>query len=225
MNVEHAGQRTRILIVDDHPAIRQALAWQIGQQSDMEVCGESADANEALCLVDDTRPQMVIVDITLKNSDGIDLIKRIKSRNSSVRMMVWSMHSELLYAERALRAGAHGYVSKDQVTDQIIKGVRLIMAGKIYLSPSMTEKLLHRTVGFRGASLEESPIESLSNRELEVFRLIGQGVKTSQIAVQLQVSLPTVWTYRDRIREKMGLNDGTELVHSATQWILENESR
>lgn len=222
MKRNQAKKRARILVVDDHPAVREALVSRIDRQPDMEVCGEAADANEALQLATDARPDAAVVDITLKAGNGLDLIKRIKARKHNVRMLVWSMHSESLYAERALRAGALGYINKDQATTQIIEAIRQVLAGKVYLSPHMTEKLLHRTVGSRRAALDRSPVDILSDRELEVFRQIGQGVKTTEIAKRLHVTVGTIWTYRDRIREKLDLSDGTKLVHYATQWVLDN---
>jgi DNA-binding NarL/FixJ family response regulator len=212
----------RALIVDDHPAVREALAIRIGKLRDLEVCGEAADVPEALALIDSQNPDIAIVDISLKNGDGIDLIKRIKARNSNVRMLVWSMHSEALYAERALRAGAHGYITKEQATNQIVDAIRQVLDGKVYLSPGMTDKLLHRAVGEGGESLEHAPVDALSDRELEVFRLIGQGIPTAEIAKRLHLSTKTVETYRDRIRHKFDLSNGTELAHFATKWALEN---
>lgn len=221
MKRNQAKKRVRILVVDDHPAVREALVSRIDRQPDMEVCGEAADINEALKLVAGARPDAAVVDITLKTGNGIDLIKRIKDRKQGIGLLVWSMHSESLYAERALRAGALGYINKDQATTQIIEAIRQVLAGKVYLSPQMTEKLLHRTVGSRGAALDRSPVDILSDRELEVLRQIGQGVKTTEIAKRLHVSVGTIWTYRDRIREKLDISDGTKLVHYATQWALD----
>lgn len=215
-------KRARILIVDDHPAVREALASRIGRQPDLEVCGEAADMSEALGLVADTQPDLAVVDISLKTGNGIDLIKRIKDRNDSVRMLVWSMHSESLYAERALRAGALGYINKDQATDKIVEAIRRVLEGKVYLSDAMAEKMLHRAVGGGREEVTRSPLDVLADRELEVFRLIGQGVKTAEIAERLHLSVKTVETYRDRIRLKLDLSDGTELAHYATQWVLEN---
>jgi DNA-binding NarL/FixJ family response regulator len=216
-------KRARVLIVDDHPAVREALAWRIGRQSDLKVCGEAADMSEALRLLADTNPDVAVVDISLKASNGIDLIKRIKDRNAHVRILVWSMHSEALYAERALRAGALGYVNKDQATDRIVEATRRVLEGKVYLSEAMSERLLQRAVGGARAEVTRWPLEVLADRELEVFRLIGAGVKTADIAERLHLSVKTVETYRDRIRKKLDLSDGTQLAHYATQWALENE--
>jgi DNA-binding NarL/FixJ family response regulator len=212
----------KVLIVDDHPAVREALVLRISRQPDLEVCGEAADMSEALRLVAHTLPDLAVIDISLKTGNGIDLIKRIKDRNDSVRMLVWSMHSESLYAERALRAGALGYINKDQATDKIVEAIRRVLEGKVYLSDAMAERMLRRSVGSGRKEVTRAPLDALADRELEVFRLIGQGVKTAEIAERLHLSVKTVETYRDRIRQKLDLSDGTELAHFATQWLLEN---
>lgn len=214
--------RTRVLIVDDHPAVREALALRIGRQPDLEVCGEAADVADALRLVADAQPDVAVVDITLKSGNGIDLIKRIRDRNDDVRILVWSMHSESLYAERALRAGALGYVNKDQATDRIVEAIRRVLTGKVWLSETMAERMLQRAVGRTQEVSAHAPVDVLADRELEVFRLIGEGVKTANIAERLHLSVKTVETYRDRIRRKLDLSDGTKLAQYATQWVLEN---
>ena len=214
--------RAKVLIVDDHPPVREALALRIARQPDLAVCGEAADVGEALRLLADTRPDVAVVDITLRSGDGIDLIKRIKDRDDHVRVLVWSMHGESLYAERALRAGALGYVNKDQATGTIVEAIRRVRDGKVWLSEAMSERLLRRAVG-GGQCVLRSPVDALADRELEVFRLIGRGVKTAEIADRLHLSVKTVETYRDRIRHKLGLADGTRLAHYATQWVLEND--
>jgi DNA-binding NarL/FixJ family response regulator len=215
-------QPARVLIVDDHPAVREALAIRISTQRDLEVCGEAADMAEALRLIAATDPDVAVIDIALKDGNGIDLIKRIKDRNDRVRMLVWSMYGEDLYAERALRAGALGYLNKEHATDEIVNAIRQVLAGKVYLNRIMTEKLLKRAVGDTGPSLERSPVEALSNRELEVLRLIGQGLKTQEVAERLHLSPKTVETHRDRIRAKLDLKDGHELGRYAQRWVLEN---
>lgn len=222
MSNNQKGKRARVLIVDDHPPVREALALRIGRQPDLEVCGEAADVGEALRLLAGARPDVAVVDITLKSGDGIDLIKRIRDRDDHVRILVWSMHPESLYAERALRAGALGYVNKDQATGTIVEAIRRVLEGKVYLSEAMTERLLHRAVGGGRDGVTRSPVDVLADRELEVFRLIGEGVKTAEIAERLHLSVKTVETYRDRIRQKLDLADGTKLAHYAAQWILEN---
>lgn len=222
MKHKQTKKRARILIVDDHPAVREALALRIGRQPELEVCGEAADIGEALRQVADTQPDVAVIDISLKTGNGIDLIKRIKDRNDRVRMLVWSMHSESLYAERALRAGALGYINKDQATDKIVEAIQRVLDGKVYLSDTMAEKMLHRAVGGGQNEVTRSPLAALADRELEVFRLIGEGMKTMEIAERLRLSVKTVETYRDRIRKKLDLRDGTELSHHATRWVLEN---
>lgn len=216
------GKRVaRVLIVDDHPAVREALILRCSREPDLEVCGQAADVAEALEILDAANPDVAIIDISLKNGNGIDLIKRIKARNESVRMLVWSMYSESLFAERALRAGALGYINKEQATDQIVVAIRRVLDGKVYLSETVSENLLHRAVGEKGRHIDRSPFDFLSDRELEVLRLIGQGLKTQEIATQLHLSIKTVETYRDRIRGKLDLSDGAKLARFALQWVLE----
>jgi DNA-binding NarL/FixJ family response regulator len=203
--------------------VREALAIRIGRQRDLEVCGEAADLSEALLLVAGTQPDVAVVAISLRTSNGIDLIKYIKDRNSHVRILAWSMHSESLYAERALRAGALGYINKDQATDKIVEAIRRVLAGKVWLSEAMAERMLQRAVGTGRPEASGLPLDALAGRELEVFRLIGQGAKTAEIAERLHLSVKTVEPYRDRTRQKLDLDDGTKLAHHATQWVLENE--
>jgi DNA-binding NarL/FixJ family response regulator len=215
-------KKSQILIVDDHPAVREALAMRIGRQPDLKVCGEAADVSEALRLIAETDPEVAVIDISLKSGNGIDLIKRIRDRNDRVRVLVWSMHSESLYAERALRVGALGYITKDQATDRIVEAIRRVLEGRVWLSDAMAERLLQRAVGVGRPEVARSPLDALADRELEVFRLIGAGVKTAEIAERLHLSVKTVETYRDRIRQKLDLSDGTKLAQYAAQWVLEN---
>ncbi|HLW64665.1 MAG TPA: response regulator transcription factor [Gemmataceae bacterium] len=218
MSIVKARKRARILIVDDHPAVREALSQRIDRQKDLEVCGEAADIGEALRQLAENPPDVAVVDISLKTGSGLDLIKRIKDRSEQIRILVWSMHSESLYAERALRAGALGYINKDQATDKIVEAIRRVLSGKLYLSDSMSERILQRTIGGQPT---RSPLEALADRELEVFRLIGQGVKTADIAERLHLSVKTIETYRDRIRHKLDLRDGAALAQAAAQWTMD----
>jgi DNA-binding NarL/FixJ family response regulator len=218
---ETRSSSTRILIVDDHPVVREGLAMQIATQPDLEVCGEAEDVPGALALLPSARPDLAIIDISLKKGNGIDLIRRIKDRYPTVRILVWSMYAENLYAERALRAGAEGYLHKGRATSQLLDAIRAVLAGKVYVSEELASGLLHRVVG--GQALERSPIDLLSNRELEAFELIGQGQATEKIATLMNVSPKTVETYRARIKEKLGLSNVTELVQQATQWVLESK--
>lgn len=220
--LEAGKPAAKVLIVDDHPAVREALAIRIAQTPDLRICGEAADIAEALQLIESTQPDVAVIDITLKSGDGIDLIKRIKARGEKIRLLVWSMHSESLYAERALRAGALGYITKEQATDRIVETIRQVLAGKVFLSPAMSEQMLHRAVGEREQSVGRSPVNTLADRELQVFRLLGQAVNTLEIAKRLHLSVKTIETYRNRIRQKLELSNAAELVRHATKWVMEN---
>jgi DNA-binding NarL/FixJ family response regulator len=209
----------KVLIVDDHPSVREGLASRISRQDDLQVCGEAADIADALEAVETTRPDVVVVDISLKTGNGIDLIKRIKARDGSIRMLAFSMYPDSLYAERALRAGALGYINKENTTGRILDAIRSVRDGEIYLSEETTKRLLNRTVG-RLETTRLSLVESLSNRELEIFELLGEGLTTNQIAARLHLSVYTVNTYRRRIMQKRSLQNAAELVNAAAQWVL-----
>lgn len=209
----------RILIVDDHPIIRHGLAALIACEQDLEVCGEASDTPEALRQVEATQPHLVIVDISLKSGHGIDLIEQIKAKNDTIKMLVLSIHDEFLFAERALRAGAMGYVNKQEAIETIIGAIRTVLRGETYLSARMANRLLHKVVGGR---LERNPVEGLSNRELEVFEMIGQGLTTKQIAGKLYLSPRTIKNHREKIKVKLNLPNEQELIHRAVQWVLEN---
>lgn len=211
----------KILIVDDHPVVREGLAMQIATQPDLAVCGEAEDVAGALALLESARPDVAIIDISLKNGNGIDLIRRIRDRQSPVRILVWSMYAENLYAERALRAGAQGYLHKGRATHNLLDAIRAVVAGKVYVSGELADELLKRVVG--GKVAERSPVDRLSDRELEAFGLMGHGLTTEAIAAKMHVSPKTVETYRARIKEKMGLSNITELVQRAAQWVVGSE--
>jgi DNA-binding NarL/FixJ family response regulator len=196
------------------------LALRIDRQPDLTVCGEAEDLAEALKLVERERPDVVVIDVGLKTGSGIDLVQRIQARDASIRLLVWSMHPDALYAERALRAGALGYVNKAQATTRIVEAIRCILEGRIFLSEETAERLLHVAVGGRRA-FDESPVAALSNRELEVFELIGTGMKTSEIAARLRLSPHTIETHQQRIKEKLQQRNAAELRRAAVQWVLE----
>jgi DNA-binding NarL/FixJ family response regulator len=220
-NAEPASAKARVLIVDDHPVIREGLAMHLSTQPDLEVCGEAEDLSGALALMASVRPDVAIIDISLKNSNGIDLIRRIKGRHDEVRILVWSMYPENLYAERALRAGARGYMNKGQATHHVLDAVRAILQGQVYVSGNLANQLLQRVVGRKP---EERPaIDSLSDRELEAFQLIGEGMTTEAIAKKMHVSPKTVETFRARIKEKLGISSLTELIQRAAQWVVESK--
>jgi DNA-binding NarL/FixJ family response regulator len=213
---------TRVLIVDDHPAAREGLAIRISSQEDLEVCGEAPDVPEALSLLDSAHPDVAVVDIQLKTGNGLDLVKRIVSRDESIRILVWSMYPDKVYARRALQAGALGYINKEHTTDRLIEAIRSVARGKVYLSEETAEKVLSQTVGGK-TNLHSSPFESLSDRELEVFGLIGEGLSTSEVAQRLHLSTHTIDTHRQRIKEKLNLATATELTQAAIRWVLEGK--
>jgi DNA-binding NarL/FixJ family response regulator len=215
------GQTARILVVDDHPLVREGLATRIAHQQDMEVCGEADSLNEALAQVKATSPNLVIIDIRLTDSHGIDLIKEIHSRWPGVKMLVVSAYDESLYAERALRAGADGYINKRELQDNVIVALRTVLDGRCYLSPRMTQQLVGQAIGSKN-SRDHDPITRLSDREMEVFQLIGRGKTSSEIAQQLHLSAHTIDTHREKIRHKLGLKNSVKLMHKAVQWVLEN---
>jgi len=207
----------QVLILDDHPIVRQGLKALINQESDLEVCGEAANAIEALKIVDAIKPDIVIVDISLEGSNGVEFLKSAKEQYPNLLLLVHSMHDESLYAERVLRAGARGYIMKQESPEKVIAAIRRILAGQIYMSDSMTEKMLEQR--YNGVTSGLSPIEALSDRELEVFQFIGSGETSSKIAKLLHRSIKTVETYRARIKEKLGLKDNMQLIRSAMQWV------
>lgn len=215
------SKTARIVIVDDHPIVREGLVARIARQRDLEVCGEAEDVADALDVVKNTNPDLVIVDLSLKSGQGLDLIKKIKARSAETKMLVSSMYDEALYAERALRAGALGYVNKQEMSEKIIDAIRQVLDGKIYLSPYMTERLLQRAVG-AVPQLQQSPIETLSNRELEIFKMIGKGMTTRSIAEDLHLSVKTVETHRENIKAKLDLPNSAELSREAVRWVMEN---
>ena len=210
-------RRTRILLVDDHPMVRERLAEIINREADLRVCGEAEDRHEALQAVEARRPELVIVDLTLRNSDGLELIKDIHSRWASLRMLVVSMHDESLYAERVLRAGALGYITKQEATRNILLAIRRVLAGNIYLNERIATHIIGRLTT-RGGAVAITPAEVLADRELQVFELTGRGLNTREIAGRLHIASKTVETYRARIRNKLSLEDGSELLRSAISW-------
>jgi len=211
---------TRILIVDDHPLVRTGFAQLIGDCPDLEVCGEAGDMAEALGQIDATSPDLAIIDLSLAGGSGLDLIERIRSRNKDLLMLVASMHDEMLYAERVLAAGARGYINKQEAQDSIIRAIRQVLSGKVYLSQQMTDRLLSGMVDSNG---EKRDIDSLSNRELQVFELIGEGVSSSQIAEQLNLSIKTIETHQAHIKKKLGLGSAHELNQRAIRWVMDQQ--
>jgi DNA-binding NarL/FixJ family response regulator len=211
----------RIMIVDDHPIVRQGLALLINREPDLKVCGEAEGLSQAMKRLHECDPDVVIADISLENGSGLELIKELQSIRPAVKILVCSMHDEALYAERALRAGARGYINKEEATERMIAALRRVIDGHVYLSTAMTDRMLSRSIG--GEEPDKSAIETLSDRELEVFEQIGHGVTTRQIAEKLHLSPKTVETYRENIKAKLNLANATELTQHAVQWVLEND--
>ena len=212
-----------VLVVDDHPLMRQGLALLINQQQDMLVCGEAEEAQAAMQAIAHLHPDIMILDISLTGPDGLELLKHVRTTNPDLPVLVLSMHDEAIYAERALRARANGYIMKQEATEKVLIAVRRILNGEIYLSERMSNKLLQQYIG--GApSMIQSRIASLSDRELEVFRLIGEGQATREIAEKLHLSIKTVETYQAHIKEKLALRSGRELIQHAIQWKINEKS-
>ncbi len=210
--------KINILIVDDHPIVRQGLAELVNHENDLVVCGQAEDAHQAMKAVKELKPDMAIVDISLKETSGMELIKDINAQYPHLPVLALSMHDESLYAERALRAGARGYVMKAEATENVVTAIRKVLCGQIYLSDRMTAKLIHKLVGGK-TEVGASGIDHLSDRELEVFHLIGQGYGTRQIGEKLHLSVKTIETYRAHIKEKLNLADAAELLQYAIQWV------
>jgi len=211
-------KKARVLVVDDHPVVRQGLALLISHESDMEVCGEAETAHDALKAIAATQPDVIIVDLSLKGASGLELIKDIRVRFAKVPVMVLSMSDENVYAERALRAGARGYMMKEEATEKVLMAIRRVLSGQLYLSDQMASRLLNQVVdGRAGGSV--APVDTLSDRELEVFQLIGQGFGPSDIARTLHLSPKTIETYKAHIKEKMNLDTSTELLQHAIRYV------
>ena len=208
--------KKKILVVDDHPLVREWLANLIQQQPDLSVSSETESAPSALSAVDTAKPDLVIVDINLKNSSGIELIKSLKESHPKIPVLVLSMHDESLYAERVFRAGARGYVNKRETAQKVVEAIRRVLAGKLYVSEKAAEILAGKTA--RGQTVNRSAIELLSDRELQVFDKLGQGIGTKQIALDFHVSIKTVQEYCARIKEKLNLTSATELLREAVRW-------
>ena len=215
-------KKERVVIVDDHPLFRERLSQLINQELDMEVCGEADDAQQAIQLIRNESPDLAIVDITLKGSRWLELIKSIKALPIGVPVLVLSMHEESLYAERALRAGASGYITKSQEAAQVLLAVRSVLGGKIYLSEEMTSGFL-KSLAATGTKGIARPVDRLTDRELQVLDLIGRGRTTRDIAELLKLGIATVDTYRARIKEKMNFRNAMELQHFAVRWVSERE--
>lgn len=212
-----AVDKSRIFIVDDHPLVREGLTNLINGQDDLIICGEAKDSAQALDGIMKARPDVALIDISLENESGLELVKQLRSRFPNVALIVLSMHDETLYAERVLRAGARGYVMKHETSKSVLASIRRVLEGGVYVSERIVNRMARRVSSARGPVVS-SPVERLSDRELEIFRLLGQGRSTSQIAEDLNLSLKTVQAYCARAKEKFGVTSLTELLRAAIRW-------
>jgi DNA-binding NarL/FixJ family response regulator len=212
-------KKCRVLLVDDHPIVRQGLALLIDREPDLSVCGEADGAHSAFHAITTLRPDIVVLDISLSGPDGLDVLKDIRMKTASLPVLILSMHDESIYAERAMRAGANGYIMKQEATEKVLVAIRRILQGEVYLSDRLTSTMLQQFV--RGtAPAKKSPLVNLTDRELEVFRLIGEGHGTRQIADELHLSVKTIESYQAHIKEKLALRNARELVQHAIEWTM-----
>ncbi len=212
-----AGRKSRVFIVDDHPLVRERLTNLINGQDDLIVCGEARDSAQAINGIVKARPHVALIDISLENESGLELVKQLGSQFPQVALIILSVHDEALYAERALRAGARGYVMKHETSKSVLASIRRVLGGGIYVSERIVNRMARRLTSSR-QPITSSPVERLSDRELEIFRLLGQGRTTSQIAGDLNLSLKTVQAYCARAKEKFGVTSLTELLRAAIRW-------
>jgi DNA-binding NarL/FixJ family response regulator len=213
------AKKCRVLLVDDHPIIRQGLGLLIDRETDLSVCGEADGAHSAFHAIETLRPDIVVLDISLSGPDGLDVLKEIRMKTASLPVLILSMHDETIYAERAMRAGANGYIMKQEATEKVLVAIRRILQGEVYLSDRLTNTMLQQYVR-RGSAAKGSPLLNLTDRELEVFRLIGVGHGTRQIADELHLSVKTIESYQAHIKEKLALRNARELVQHAIEWTV-----
>lgn len=211
-------KKSRILVVEDHAVVREGFVALINRENDLEVCAEADKVSDALRAIETKKPHLIVVDLVLREGDGLDLIKMVKAQNPGIFTLVVSMQDEELYAERALRAGAHGYIMKHSATEEFLDAIRAVLAGDIYISRKMNVRMLHRFAGGKTPP-EGAQVNILTDRELQIYQMIGAGMNTRDIAPHLGISPKTVETHRENIKHKMGLKDGLALIQSATQWI------
>jgi DNA-binding NarL/FixJ family response regulator len=221
MQAETLKPTIQVLLVEDHPMFRERLASIISKRGDMSICGEADNVHDALQIAETARPNIAIVDITLRSSNGLDFLKDLKARGIDLPVLVLSMHDEAIYAERVLRAGARGYITKYEASGEVMAAIEQVLHGEIYLSREMTSRMLGRfAVGSIAAGAGD--VSALTDRELDVFQRIGHGETARDIAASLHVGVTTVDTYRARIKEKLGLRNGTELQRRAMEWVRDH---
>ena len=220
MTRKAGASKTRVLIVDDHPMMREGLVHLLGREQDLEVCGEANNGAQAMELVQSQKPNLALVDITLPDKNGLELVKDMLAVEPETAILVISMHDESLYAERVLRAGARGYIMKQEGGKKLLEAVRQVLEGRIYVSDKMSAQILENFSG--GRSKSSSPIEQLTDREFEVFQLIGQGLDVKEIASRLHLSVKTAEVHRANIKQKLHLKSVGELIRYAVRWIEAN---
>lgn len=213
-----ASTESRIVIVEDHPMFREQLSHLIGREEDMIVCGETDNVSDAVALIEKTQPDLVIVDISLRAANGLELLKDLRAREIDVPALVLSMHDESLYAERALRAGAKGYITKHEASAKVMIAIRQVLAGEVYLEPRFMSRMVGKITRREDEHVRQ-PVDRLTDRELEVFELIGRGLTTREIGTRLSLGLTTIDTYRARIKEKLSLPNGVRLQTEAARWL------
>ena len=218
MSADNANP-ARILIIDDHPVVRRGLAGLINEADDLTVCGEADSLSQGLALLRELKPALALVDLSLGDGHGLELIKQARAEGLTTRLLVVSMMDESLYADRVLRAGAEGYLRKEEATENIVTAIRDVLIGKVYLSATATARVLNQVATKDG--VDKTPIETLSDRELEVFELLGSGLSSRDIAERLELSVKTVETYREKIKAKLSLKNGTELTRHAIHFVIE----
>ena len=223
MRTSSVLEKSTVVIVEDHPMFREQIAHLIGKQADMMVCGEADNIQDGLALIKEKKPAIAIVDISLRGSSGLELLKDLRAQEIELPILVLSMHEESLYAERAIRAGARGYITKHEASEKVMFAIRKVLRGEIYLNPRVMSQVVTRIAGTTDA--EKQPIQRLTDRELEVFELIGRGQRAREISARLGVGLTTVDTYRARIKDKLNLENAVQLKVEATRFVRDLEYR
>lgn len=214
MTTQMTTQTAKVLIVDDHELVRRGLREMISREPDFEAVGEAADSPTAMAMIRELEPDIVVADITLQDGDGLELISQVRALHPAVKVLVVSMHDEKLYAERAMRAGALGFVSKTAQASEIVEAMRMVLRGWVHVSEQLANQMLQRMTT-QGPTFKETPLETLSNREIEVLNLLGDGLSTRDVAERLHLSTKTVHTYREHLKEKLGLRSASELIRYA----------
>lgn len=216
-----SNPRKRVLVADDHPIVRDGLVQLINQQADLMCCGQAATQTEVFAAITSHRPELLVLDLRLKDGDGLELIKSLKSQHPDLPILVLSQFDEELYAERALRAGAFGYVMKEQASKEVVDAMRTVLAGRLYVTQAMTARLLQKAITTKQPFAEPSA-ENLTDRELQVLNYLGSGISTRDIATKMRLSIKTVETYREHIKHKLGLRNAEELIYYARNWAEKN---